>query len=134
MKAVLKAFRDALVANGALTALVPASNIYAGARDEKTTIPAIDIFQVSGVGIKLAGAKVGGESISDTVMQVSIFHYTEDDAQTVADAVRDILLGDNTTLNTAQIKNVGLTSQTSLAESGLSHIPQRYKCNYMYTV
>ena len=134
MKSILKAYRDALVANGTLTALVPASSIYAGIRDEKTTIPAIDIFQVSEVVTKLSGAQVGGESISNTVMQVSTFHHNEDAAQTVADAVRDILLGDNTTLNTAGIKNVGLTSQTSLAEAGLSHIPQRYKCNYMYTV
>lgn len=134
MKFVLKAFRDALVASGTLTALVPAANIYAGVRDEKTNIPAIDIFQVSGVDTKLAGAKVGGGSISSTVMQVSIFHTTEDDAQTVADAVIDVLLGDNTVLNAAKIKNISLSSQTSLAEAGLSHIPQRYKCNYMYTV
>ena len=134
MKSILKAYRDALVASGTLTALVPAANIYAGLREEKTIIPAIDIFQVSEVVTKLSGAKVGGESISSVVMQVSIFHTSEDDAQTVADAVRDVLLGDNATLNTAGIRNVGLTSQTSLAEAGLSHIPQRYKCNYMYTV
>ena len=134
MKSILKAYRDALVASGTLTALVPASSIYAGLREEKSTIPAIDVFQVSEVVTKLSGAKVGGESISRTVMQVSIFHNSVDDAQTVADAVRDVLLGDNVTLNTAGIKNVGLTSQPSLSEAGLSHIPQRYKCNYMYTV
>ena len=134
MKSVLKAFRDALVAEATLTALVPASGIYAGMRDEKTSIPAIDVFQVSEVGTKLAGAKVGGESISDVVMQVSIFHNTENDAQTVADTIKEILLGDNAVLNAAKIKNIALTSQTSLMESGLSHIPQRYKCNYMYTV
>ena len=134
MKSILKAYRDALVANGTLTALVPAASIYAGVRDEKTSIPTMDVFQVSEVATKLAGAKVGGESISNVVMQVSIFHNNEDDAQTVADVVKDTLLGDNITLNTAKIKNVTLTSQTSLAEAGLSHIPQRYKCNYMYTV
>lgn len=134
MKSILKAYRDALVANGTLAALVPASSIYAGIRNEKTSIPAIDVFQLPETTTKLAGAKVGGITISNVVMQVSIFHNNEDDAQTVADAVRDVLLGDNATLNTAGIKNVGLTSQTSLAEAGLSHIPQRYKCNYMYTV
>jgi len=133
MKSVLKAFRDALVADGTLTALVAATSIYAGVRDEKTDIPAIDIFQVSGVDTKLSGAKVGGESIARTVMQVSVFHRTEDDAQTIADQIKTVLLGDNTTLNTAKIKNVSLSSQTSLMESALSHIPLRFSCNYMYT-
>ena len=134
MKFVLKAFRDALVADGTLTALVAATDIYAGLRDEKTDIPAIDIFQVSGVDTRLSGGKVGGENISRVIMQVSVFHRTEDDAQTVADRIMTVLLGDNTILNTAKIKNVALTSQTSLMESALSHIPMRFSCNYMYTI
>ena len=134
MKSVLKAFRDALVANSALITLVPASSIYAGQRDEKTSIPAIDIFQVTEVSTKLAGAKVGGESISNTTMQISIFHGSVSDAHTVADAVKNIVLGDNDVLNAAKIKNVSFIAQPGLMESGLSHIPQRYKCNYMYTV
>jgi hypothetical protein len=48
MLAILKAFRDALIADGTLTALVPAANIYAGLRDLKTPIPAVDIFSISG--------------------------------------------------------------------------------------
>lgn len=133
MIAILKAFRDALVADGTLTTLVAASSIYAGLRDEKTDIPTIAIFQVSGVDTRLAGGKVGGENISRTIMQVSVFHRTEADAQTVADQIKAVLLGDNTTLNTAQIKNVALSSQTSLMDSALSHIPLRFSCNYMYT-
>ena len=133
MKAILKAFREALIADGTLTALVAATSIYAGIRDEKTAIPTINIFQVSGVDTKLAGAKVGGESIARNIMQVSIFHQTENDAQTVADQIKNVLLGDNTILNTAKIKNVALSSQTSLMESALSHIPLRFSCNYIYT-
>ena len=134
MKFALKAFRDALVADGTLMVLVAATSIYAGLRDEKTDIPAIDIFQVSGVDTRLSGGKVGGENISRVIMQVSVFHRTEDDAQTVADRIMTVLLGDNTILNTAKIKNVALTSQTSLMESALSHIPMRFSCNYMYTI
>jgi hypothetical protein len=48
MIAIIKAFRDALVADATLLTLIPAANIYAGLRDEKTSIPAVDIFVVSG--------------------------------------------------------------------------------------
>lgn len=133
MKAILKAFRDALVANGTLIALVPATRIYAGVRDEKTALPTINVFEVSEVQTKLSGGAVGGANISRVVMQVSIFHRTEDDAQSVADAVFNVLNGDNTILRTAKIKNITLTNKTSLIESALSHIPLRFSCNYIYT-
>ncbi len=133
MKAILKAFRDALVADGTLTGLVAATSIYAGLRDEKTSIPAIDIFQVSEVTEKLAGAAVGGETIASVVMQVSIFQRTEDDAQTIADQVMNVLLGDNSTLNTAKIKNVTLTGKTAMLENNVNHISLRFRCNYMFT-
>lgn len=134
MKAVLKAFRDALVANAALIALVPAVNIYAGVRYEKTPIPCIDIFTVSMSTARLQGGKVGKENIATMDIQVSIFADSEDDAQDISDIIMDVLLGDNSTLNTAGIKNISLGSSRSLLESGICHIPLRFVCNYLFTL
>jgi len=133
MKAILKAFRDALVADATLLTLVPAANIYAGLREEKTAIPAVDIFQVSEISTKLAGASVGGMTQADVVMQVSIFQRTEDDAQTIADRVQTVVLGDNATLNTAGVKNVTMIGNNSLREANMSHIPLRFRLSYHYT-
>lgn len=133
MKAILKAFRDALVADGTLTALIPAANIYAGLRDEKTNIPAVDIFQVSDVSTKLAGARVGGMTKADVVMQVSVFDQNEADARTIAERIQTIVLGDNATLNTAKIKNLTMIGGSSLREANMIHIPLRFRMNYHYT-
>ena len=133
MKVILKAFRDALVADATLLTLVPAANIYAGLRDEKTAIPAVDIFQVSEVSTKLAGASVGGMTQADVVMQVSVFDTSEADAWTIADRVQTVVLGDNATLNTAKIKNITMIGSNSLRESNMSHIPIRLRCSYHYT-
>ena len=133
MKAILKAFRDAFVADGTLTALVPAANIYAGLRDEKTSIPAVDIFQVSEVSTKLAGARVGGMTKADVVMQVSVFDQNEADAWTIAERIQTIVLSDNATLNTAKIKNLTMIGGSSLREANMIHIPLRFRLNYHYT-
>ncbi len=134
MKAILKAFRDALVADAGLIVLVPAANIYAGMRDEKTPIPSIDIFTISMAAIKLHGGKVGGENIATMDLQVSIFAKSENIAQDISDKIINILLGDNTKLNLAGVRNVNLTSSRSLLESGICHIPMRFSCNYLFTV
>ena len=133
MKEIIKAFRDALVADATLLTLVPAANIYAGLRDEKTVIPAVDIFQVSEVSTKLAGASVGGMTQADVVIQVSVFDTSEEDEWTIADRVQTVVLGDNATLNTAKIKNITMIGSNSLRESNMSHIPIRLRCSYHYT-
>lgn len=133
MKAILKAFRDALVADATLLTLVPAANIYAGLRDEKTDIPAVDIFQVSEVSTKLAGARVGGMTKADVVMQVSVFDRTNIDALLIASRIQSIVLSDNATLNTAKIKNLTMIGGSSLREADLIHIPLRFRLNYHYT-
>ena len=133
---VLKAFRDALIADTTLTALVPAANIYAGLRDEKTPIPAIDIFMIPGAAPEpYAGAKVGGLTKVSEAFQISVFHRTEVGAMKIADQIMAILLGDNTTLNTAKIKNISLMNMPpSLREANISHIPIRFRCNYHITI
>lgn len=134
MKAILKAFRDALVADGTLTALVPAANIYAGLRDEKTNIPAVDIFQIPGApDEKYAGARVGGMTKAGVVMQVSVFDRNESEAWTIAERIQTIILGDNATLNTAKIKNLTMIDRNSLREANMIHIPLRFRLNYHFT-
>lgn len=138
MKAILKAFRDALVADATLLTLIPAANIYAGLRDEKTDIPAIDIFQVSETSVPLAGARVGGMTKAEVVMQVSVFARTDSAAWAIADRIQAIILGDDATLNTAKIKNLTMIGGNSLGgnsreEANINHIPLRFRLNYHYT-
>jgi hypothetical protein len=133
MKIILKAFRDALVADATLITLVPAANIYAGLRDEKTDVPAVDIFQISETSSKLAGARVGGMTEAGVVMQISVFDRDEANAWTIADRVQTLVLGDNAALNTAGIKNLTMIGGSSLREAGMSHIPLRFRLNYHYT-
>lgn len=132
MITILKALRDVLVADATLTALVPAANIYAGVRDEKTPVPAIDVFSLVGPEPdRYAGAKCGGMTDITEAFQVSIFHNTEAEAQVVKNRVMAVMLGANTTLNTAKIKNVVLMNAApSLMELNISHIPLRFRCNY----
>lgn len=129
---VLKAFRDALIADATLLTLVPAANIYAGLRDEKTDIPAVDIFRVAGTTEKYAGAKVGGMTKMNDVLQVSVFHRSEQYALAIAGRVMDLVLGDNATLNTEGVKNVTMIGNTSLREAKLIHISIRFRINYHY--
>ena len=133
MKTILKTFRDALVADATLLTLIPAANIYAGLRDEKTDIPAVDIFQVSETSSKLAGARVGGMTEASVVMQISVFDTNEADAWTIADRIQTVVLGDNATLNTAKIKNLTMIGGNSLREANMLHIPLRFRLNYHYT-
>jgi len=133
MIAILKAFRDALVADATLLTLIPAANIYAGLRDDKTPIPAIDIFSIPGVATKLAGARIGGMTKAEEVMQISIFATTALAAGTIADRVQTIILSDNVTLNTAKIKNITMIGGSSLMEENVIHIPLRFRLNYHYT-
>ena len=113
---ILKAFRDALVADETLLTLIPASNIYAGQRDEKTNIPAIDIFRVA------------------RIFQISTFDENEIGALAITGKIMEIILGDNTILNTAGIKNITQTNIQSLLEkNGFSHIPLTISCKYMTT-
>jgi len=134
MIAILKAFRDALVADATLIGMVPASNIYVGLRDEKTPIPAIDIFQVSKTTDKYAGAQIGGMTKANVVVQVSVFDISASDVITIADRIETLLLGDNITLNTAGIRNVTMVGSNSLMERNMSHIPLRFSFNYHYTI
>ena len=136
MITILKAFRDAMVADATLTALVPAANIYAGLRDEKTPIPAIDIFMIPGAEPeKYAGAKVGGMTLIHEAFQISVFHRSEAAALTIADQIMVIMLGDAAILNTAKIKNISLMNMPpSLRESNISHIPLRFRCDYHITI
>lgn len=123
-----------MVADVTLIAAVPAANIYSGVRDTKTPIPAIDVFTVAEPTQKLAGAKVGGITINNLSLQVSILAIDEATAQTILGLVLPILLGDNTTLHTAGIKNVTQTNNRSLLENnGFCHIPITISCNYMNT-
>ena len=133
MKTILKTFRAALVADATLLTLIPAANIYAGLRDEKTDIPAVDIFQVSETSSKLAGARVGGMTEASVVMQISVFDTNEADAWTIADRIQTVVLGDNATLNTAKIKNLTMIGGNSLREANMLHIPLRFRLNYHYT-
>jgi len=109
-------------------------NIYAGLRDEKTPIPAVDVFQVSEVSTKLAGARIGGMTDASVVMQVSVFATTEAAAWTIADRIQTIVLGDNETLNTAKIKNLTMIGSSSMREANVIHIPLRFRLNYHYTI
>lgn len=131
---IMIAFRDALIADATLITLVPAENIYAGLRDEKTLIPAVDIFQVSESSTKLAGARVGGMTQADMVMQVSVFARIDSDALVIAGRIQDIVLSDNTTLNTSKIKNITMIGGSSLREANMIHIPLRFRLNYHYTI
>lgn len=134
MKAILKAFRDALVANAALTAEVPAANIYAGVRDLKTPLPAIDVFIVANPTEKLAGAKVGGITINHMDLQVSIIADTDNNALTILGLVQTVLLGDNTILNTAGVKDITqMNANSTLEDNGFCHIPLTIACKYMTT-
>jgi len=130
---VLKAFRDALVANATLLTLVPAVNIYAGLRNEKTEIPAVDIFRVAYTEEKYAGAKSGGITKVDDVLQVSVFHRSEQYAIAIAGKIMDILLGDDATLNTAGVKNVTMIGNTPMREATLIHVRLGFRCNYHTT-
>ena len=132
----LKALRDALVADVILIGMVPAANIYAGLRDEKTPIPAVDVFTIPGAAPeKYAGAKVGGMTKVSEAFQISVFHRTESGALKISDQIMAIMLGDNTTLNTAKIKNVSLMNMPpSLREANISHVPLRFRCNYHITI
>ena len=130
---IMKAFRDALVADATLITLIPAANIYAGLRDGKTATPAVDIFQVSETSAKLAGASIGGMTQANVVMQISVFDTNEADAWTIADRIQTIVLGDNTTLNTAGIKNVTMINGGSMREANMIHISLRFRLNYHYT-
>lgn len=134
MIAVLKAFRDALVADITLMTLVPAANIYAGLRDEKTALPAIDVFGIPGSAPeRYAGASIGGMTRAEEVFQISTFARNELDAMTIADQAMAIVLGDNETLNSAHVSNISLISMPpSLREGKLTHIPIRIRCNYHY--
>ena len=136
MIAILKAFRDALIADGTLTALVPAANIYAGQRDEKTPIPAVDIFSISGAEPeKYYGSRNGGMTKIRAAFQISVFHATDVGAMAIAEQIMAILLSENEILNTAKIKNVSLmTMPPSLREGSLSHIPVRFRCDYHITI
>ena len=135
MIAILKAFRDALVADGTLTALVPAANIYAGLRDEKTPLPAIDVFMIAGAAPEqYAGSAIGGMTLIHEAFQISVFHHSEASALAIADRVMSIMLADNATLNTAKIKNISLMNMPpSLREANVSHIPIRFRCSYHIT-
>lgn len=134
MLSILKSYRDALVADSTLIAAVPASNIFAGVRDIKTTIPAIDVFTIAEPTEKLAGAKVGGITINRLSVQVSVMAEDEATAQTILGLVQDVLLGDNATLNTAGVKNITQTNAMSTIEdNGFAHIPLQLSCNYMTT-
>lgn len=134
MIAILKAFRDALVADATLIAIVPAANIYAGLRDEKTALPAIDVFEVSEIAENMAGARVGGFVEASVVMQVSIYADGVVTAQTISDRVIDILLGDNLLLNAAGVKLTAMIGKTPMRENNISHIPIRFRCGYHYVV
>ncbi|RLD18801.1 MAG: hypothetical protein DRI69_09650 [Bacteroidetes bacterium] len=136
MISILKAFRDALVADITLTVLVPAANIYAGLRDEKTPIPAVDIFQIAGgAPDRYAGSAIGGMSKANDAIQISVFHLNEASGWKISDRIMSLLLGDNTTLNAAGIKNISLiAAPASAREANLSHIPIRFRYNYHYTI
>lgn len=132
MISILKAFRDALVANATLIAAVPAANIYAGVRDLKTPIPAIDVFIVAEPTEKLAGAKVGGITIHMLSLQVSIIADTDVAALTILELVQNVILSDNATLNTAGVKDITKTNSNSTLEgNGFCHIPLTITCKYM---
>ena len=130
MLSILKAFRDALVADGTLTALVSASEIYAGQRDEKTVIPAIDVF----IAAKTGDSKRSGKFFTNATLQVSIYERTDIAAQNIEDAVYGVLLADNATLNTAQIRGVRFDSAQNIPDGELVHIPLRFTFTYIYTV
>lgn len=134
MKSILKSFRDALVANAALTAVVPAANIYAGVRDLKTPLPAIDVFIIGEPTEKLAGAKVGGITIHKMSLQISIIADTDNNALTILELVQNVLFSDNTILNTAGVKDITKTnSNSTLEDNGFCHIPLTITCKYMTT-
>lgn len=136
---ILGVFRLALVSDATLLTHVPADNIYAGLRDEKTSIPAVDIFQVSGgTDEPYAGARVGGMTLATTVVQISVFARTDLVAMTIADRIVSIVLSDNTTLNTSKIKNIrrvaeGSTQEYSIQEYNMVHIPLQFRMNYHFT-
>ena len=83
---------------------------------------------------KLAGAKVGAITINKPAFQISILAEDEATAQTILGLVQDVIMGDNTTLNTAGIKDVTQTNVNSLLEdNGFCHIPMTISCQYMTT-
>ncbi|MCK5432938.1 MAG: hypothetical protein KAJ03_09350 [Gammaproteobacteria bacterium] len=130
MLSILAAFRAALVADATLGGLVPDANVYAGQRDEKTVIPAIDVFIASKVG----DSKRSGKFFTNATLQVSIYERTDIAAQTIEDAVYGVLLADNAILNTAQIRGVRFDSGQNLPDGELVHIPLRFSFTYIYTV
>ncbi|MEA3397799.1 MAG: DUF3168 domain-containing protein [Chloroflexota bacterium] len=134
MIAILKAFRDALVADATLLTLVPAANIYAGLRDEKTPIPAIDVFPIPSPDERYAGAAIGGLTKATEVMQISVFQVGTSDAMTIADRIREIMIGDNATLNTVGVQNIEYIGGTQMIEANMIHIPMRYRFNYHYKI
>lgn len=131
---ILKAFRDALVADENLTSLVPEANVYAGLRDEKTALPAIDVFEVTEIATNLAGARVGGLVESSIIMQISIYCSGEAAAQTISEQVIDLMLGDNEIMNAAGIKLMTLIGKTPMRENNISHIPIRFRCGYHFII
>ncbi len=134
MISILKAFRDALAAEPAVSALVPADNSYAGLRDEKTRLPAIDVFGVSVVMENLAGARVGGIFESSEVIQVSIYSRAADASQLISDVVINTYLGDNAALNAAGIKLITLINKVEMREKNISHIALRFRYGYHMTI
>lgn len=132
---ILIAFREALIADATFLTLVPAANVYAGLRDEKTPIPAVDIFMIPGAEPeRYAGSAIGGMTLIHAAFQISVFHRTDAGAQIITGRIMSILLGDNTTLNTAKIKNVSLMNMPpSLPDVAGVHIPLRVRYDYHIT-
>jgi hypothetical protein len=67
--------------------------------------------------------------------QISVYHRTDVGAMAISDQIVAIMLGDNTILNTAKIKNVSLmTMPPSLPDAAGVHIPIRFRCDYHITI
>lgn len=106
---VYKAWRDALVNDATLTALIPALNIFIGPRTTDAPVPSIAITTAGeGPTKKVHGGKISGNLFEENpTFQLEM---AVDDKMTKIIEITDILINllqkDNVTLNTAQISNI----------------------------
>jgi hypothetical protein len=136
---VYKAWQNALQADAALTAMIPADNILIGPRKADAPVPSICITQVGGTyGLEeIQGAKISGEFFTDA----PVFQFEaaiEGEMPTIieiTEAIFDVAMSDNailTTVGIQSVKKVGMLEYYD--ERNLLCRAPRYSFTYGYKI
>lgn len=106
---VYKAWQNALQADAALTAMIPAANIIIGPRKDDAPVPSICITTAArGVTTATQGAKITGKlyTRNPTFQFEAATEYGMTVATEITEATVDIALSDNSILNAVGITEV----------------------------